>query len=53
MRNPDPLSLCADPDLDPDTACHFVADPDPTFHLNADPNPNFQIQVKALKKVLK
>jgi hypothetical protein len=51
MRNPDPLSLCADPDLNPDPACHFVADPDPTFQFNADPS--FQIQAINLEKVLK
>jgi hypothetical protein len=49
----DPLSLCADPDLDPDNACHFVADPAPTFHFNADPDPSFQIQAINLEKVLK
>ncbi len=55
LADPYPLDANPDadsgPDLDPDSACHFVADPDPTFHFNADPS--FQIQAKNLEKVLK
>jgi hypothetical protein len=29
----DPHYFDADPDEDPDPACHFDADPDPTFHF--------------------
>jgi hypothetical protein len=46
----DPHHIDADPDADPDPACHFDAnpDPDPTSHfyagLDPDPDPRFQIK---------
>ncbi len=65
----DLLHFDADPDADPDPACHsFEADPDPTFHFDAvpDPDPTFHFDAdpnlspsfqnkgsKTLNKVLK
>jgi hypothetical protein len=52
-----PHQFDADPDQDPDPACHFDVDadpdPDPTFHFDADPVTSFKIKAQNLEKVFK
>jgi hypothetical protein len=47
----DPHNFDADPDADPDPACHFDADPDPACHFDvdpyADPDPTFHFDTDA------